>query len=108
MSARHTVKAVVDSLNLQESPDWALFEICNDHGIERPIRDWEIVTDVLAAWGTSHALRAIAIKKFFYRSTISPLVLLAKLVDQRAFSSNTRFHLSRNDARQVAEALFHS
>ncbi|KAI8618175.1 hypothetical protein BC830DRAFT_1047593, partial [Chytriomyces sp. MP71] len=29
---------------------WTLFEVCADFGVERPLRDWEIVTDVVEAW----------------------------------------------------------
>lgn len=30
--------------------DWCLFEICNDYNIERPIRDWESVLDIMSGW----------------------------------------------------------
>ncbi|KAI8620098.1 hypothetical protein BC830DRAFT_1059675 [Chytriomyces sp. MP71] len=29
---------------------WTLFEVCADFGVERPLRDWEVVTDVVEAW----------------------------------------------------------
>ncbi|KAJ3339267.1 hypothetical protein HDU91_001044, partial [Kappamyces sp. JEL0680] len=44
---------------------WALFELCIDYGIERPLREWEIVTDVLSAWNHSSA-NAIVVKPYKY------------------------------------------
>ncbi|XJO71934.1 hypothetical protein BDV3_001362 [Batrachochytrium dendrobatidis] len=71
MSADQVVRNVIDSFHLDASPDWALFELCNDMGIERPVRDWEIVTDVISAWDTTNSLNAIVMKKYGYRVTLS-------------------------------------
>lgn len=67
-----TAMQVVNDLttSLEESPAWTLFEICTDLGIERPMRDWEIVTDVLSAWGATSP-NAILVKKYGYRATLS-------------------------------------
>ncbi|KAI9323126.1 hypothetical protein BX666DRAFT_1846822 [Dichotomocladium elegans] len=35
---------------LDGSDDWALFEIANSHGLERPLRLWEIVMDAVSTW----------------------------------------------------------
>ncbi|KAJ3305419.1 hypothetical protein HDV03_001513 [Kappamyces sp. JEL0829] len=48
---------------------WALFELCIDYGIERPLREWEIVTDVLSAWNHSSA-NAIVVKPYKYKPTL--------------------------------------
>jgi hypothetical protein len=39
-------------------------------GIERPLRDWEIVTQVLSAWDSTSS-NAIVLKKYGYKSTLS-------------------------------------
>ena len=55
---------------------WALV---NRFYIERPLRDWEIVTQVLSCWDAA-SVNAIVMKKYPYRNTISPKVIQAKLV----------------------------
>ncbi|KAH6575688.1 hypothetical protein BASA82_000783 [Batrachochytrium salamandrivorans] len=71
MSADQVVRNVIDSFHLDASPDWALFELCNDIGVERPIRDWEIVTDIISAWDSANSVNAIVMKKYGYRVTLS-------------------------------------
>ncbi|KAI8908945.1 hypothetical protein EDD86DRAFT_191138, partial [Gorgonomyces haynaldii] len=65
MSSSAIVNAVVDSHRLEPSPDWVLFELCNDHGLgNRPIRDWETVTDIISAWNPTNSINAIVMKKY--------------------------------------------
>jgi phage-related protein len=69
-----TAKQVVEDVSLGLSgQSWALFELCNDFGIERPLRDWEIVTDMLSAWDEGSS-NAIVLKKYGYKATLSPSV----------------------------------
>ncbi|KAI8384942.1 uncharacterized protein BYT42DRAFT_493944 [Radiomyces spectabilis] len=49
-------KALIDA-----SDEWTLFEIANSHGVERPIRSWEIVLDVISAWESDAANALLAI-----------------------------------------------
>ncbi|KAJ3308642.1 hypothetical protein HDV04_001007 [Boothiomyces sp. JEL0838] len=58
------------SSNLQ-GDSWALFEIITEFGIERPLRNWEIVTDVMSTWDTD-ANNAIVLKKYGYVNSLSP------------------------------------
>ncbi|KAJ3268535.1 hypothetical protein HDV01_002682 [Terramyces sp. JEL0728] len=58
------------SQNLQ-SDNWALFELITEFGIERPLRNWEIVTDVMSTWDTE-ANNAIVLKKYGYINSLSP------------------------------------
>ncbi|KAI8930283.1 hypothetical protein BC831DRAFT_395364, partial [Entophlyctis helioformis] len=67
MSAEQVVHDVVERFRLEPSPDWALFELCNDTGIERPLRDWEIVTDIISAWDLDNSLNAISLNGRFPR-----------------------------------------
>ncbi|KAH6584710.1 hypothetical protein BASA60_000861 [Batrachochytrium salamandrivorans] len=68
------VKKITTRIYIEDahaSPDWALFELCNDIGVERPIRDWEIVTDIISAWDSANSVNAIVMKKYGYRVTLS-------------------------------------
>ncbi|KAH6584705.1 hypothetical protein BASA60_000856 [Batrachochytrium salamandrivorans] len=38
---------------------------------QRPIRDWEIVTDIISAWDSANSVNAIVMKKYGYRVTLS-------------------------------------
>ncbi|KNC98828.1 uncharacterized protein SPPG_05804 [Spizellomyces punctatus DAOM BR117] len=78
MSADQIVHDVVTKFHLEKSPNWTLFELCNDLGIERPLRDWEIVTDVISAWDAGTSINAIVMKKYGYRDTVSPKAVAGK------------------------------
>ncbi|KAJ3411255.1 hypothetical protein HDV05_002471 [Chytridiales sp. JEL 0842] len=72
MTADQVIQMVVSRFKVEESEEWSLFELCNDLGIERPLRDWEVVTDVISAWDTVNSTNAIVMKKYGYRSTLVP------------------------------------
>ncbi|TPX70399.1 hypothetical protein SpCBS45565_g01789 [Spizellomyces sp. 'palustris'] len=78
MSADQIIHDVVTKFHLEKSPNWTLFELCNDLGIERPLRDWEIVTDVISAWDAGTSINAIVMKKYGYRDTVSPKAVAGK------------------------------
>ncbi|CAO3614847.1 unnamed protein product [Cunninghamella blakesleeana] len=53
---------------LDNNDDWTIFEIANSHGIERPLRLWEIVTDTTSCW-EQHTKNALLVKRYgFYDS----------------------------------------
>ncbi|OBZ90572.1 Amyloid beta A4 precursor protein-binding family B member 1-interacting protein [Choanephora cucurbitarum] len=56
---------------LESSDDWTLFEIDNSHGVERPLREWEIVLNTLSVWEPD-ASNALLIKKYPYHHTLTP------------------------------------
>ena len=70
MPAKEVPRDVHGKALLPESPDWTLFEVVNDLGIERPLRDFEIVTDVVASWGPETP-NALLLKKYGYRDSLS-------------------------------------
>ncbi|KAJ3220107.1 hypothetical protein HDU67_006863 [Dinochytrium kinnereticum] len=78
MTADQVVEYLLKDHNIEPSADWTLFELANDLGIERPLRDWEIVTDVIAAWDASTSVNAILMKKYGYRSTIVPKSIVGR------------------------------
>jgi hypothetical protein len=55
---------------LDHSDDWTLFEIDNIHSVERPIREWEIVLDILNVWDMD-ASNALLVKKYSYHYTLT-------------------------------------
>lgn len=76
---------------LDNSEEWTLFEIDNDHGVgkstrisltqlgltlllERPFREWEIVLKVLSAWDLE-ANNALLVKKYSYYYTLTSEVI---------------------------------
>ncbi|KAI9326217.1 hypothetical protein BDR26DRAFT_148406 [Obelidium mucronatum] len=57
---------------------WTLFEVCNDFGIERPLRDWEIVTDILEAWDPTTSTNVLILKPYGFRNTLVPRCIIGK------------------------------
>jgi hypothetical protein len=45
---------------------------------ERPLRAWEIVTDVLGAWDVGATTNALVLKKYAYHQTVSPSAITGK------------------------------
>ncbi|KAJ3023606.1 hypothetical protein HKX48_002154 [Thoreauomyces humboldtii] len=78
MSADQIISDVITKFHQEESPNWTLFELCNDIGVERPLRDWEIVTDIISAWDTGASVNAIVMKKYGYRETVSARSIAGK------------------------------
>ncbi|KAJ3195930.1 hypothetical protein HK101_010609 [Irineochytrium annulatum] len=114
MSADNVIADMIGKHKVEPSPHWTLFELANDLGIERPLRDWEVVTDVIASWDANASVNAILMKKYGYRSTIIPsvgvgsdAVLLTFLVagNRRKVSKDSRVYIPRNEAEKVAKAL---
>ncbi|KAL7315986.1 hypothetical protein PS15m_005140 [Mucor circinelloides] len=64
---------------LDNSDDWSLFEIDNQHGVERPLREWEIVLDVLSVWEPD-ASNALLVKKYSYHYTLTSESILQKKI----------------------------
>ncbi|KAG0182021.1 hypothetical protein DFQ29_006139 [Apophysomyces sp. BC1021] len=62
---------------LDGSDDWALFEIANSHGVERPLRDWEIVLDVVSSWEPD-ANNALLVKRYGYHTSLIAESILQK------------------------------
>ncbi|OAD72033.1 hypothetical protein PHYBLDRAFT_187479 [Phycomyces blakesleeanus NRRL 1555(-)] len=52
------------------SEGWALFEIANSHGVERPLREWELVLEVVECWGPD-ANNALLVKKYAYHNSLT-------------------------------------
>ncbi|GAA94032.1 uncharacterized protein L969DRAFT_22375 [Mixia osmundae IAM 14324] len=75
ISAVTTIKDVLEQLSVkgaltgseQEKGNWALWDYWSNHGLERPLREYERVADVRASWtpDTAHTGVLIAKKTYF-------------------------------------------
>ncbi|CAG8608504.1 2827_t:CDS:10 [Funneliformis caledonium] len=70
-------KTALDVLNYFRSNDtiydnetWTLFELINEYGLERPIRDWEYIATVIGAWELDKP-NALVLKKHAFRSCLT-------------------------------------
>ncbi|KAI8576108.1 hypothetical protein K450DRAFT_258513 [Umbelopsis ramanniana AG] len=74
-----TTAMVLESLRersvIDNEQSWTLFELANKVGVERPLRDWEIVTDVLSTWDQDEK-NALLIKQYAYKSTLTSASIL--------------------------------
>ncbi|KAI9222495.1 hypothetical protein BC828DRAFT_23083 [Blastocladiella britannica] len=50
---------------------WTLFEVFNDVGVERPLRDWERVTDVLRSWERGETKNALVLRRYSHKSSLT-------------------------------------
>ncbi|KAJ3298204.1 hypothetical protein HDU79_000092 [Rhizoclosmatium sp. JEL0117] len=57
---------------------YTLFEVCADFGIERALRDWEIVTDVMEAWDPTTQDCVLMLKPYAFRNTLVPRCVIGK------------------------------
>ncbi|CAO3703212.1 unnamed protein product [Rhizopus stolonifer] len=78
-----TSAMVIQSLKkkglLDQSNDWTLFEIAHSHLVERPLREWEIVLDIMSYWEPD-SNNALLIKKYPYHHTLIAETILQKTV----------------------------
>ncbi|KAJ2963975.1 hypothetical protein NQZ79_g1066 [Umbelopsis isabellina] len=76
-----TTAMVLESLReravIDQEQSWTLFELANKVGVERPLRDWEIVTDILSTWDQDEK-NALLVKKYSYKSTLTSESVLGK------------------------------
>ncbi|KAJ3415679.1 hypothetical protein HDV05_004357 [Chytridiales sp. JEL 0842] len=89
MTSEDVIMDLLKHHNIPSDPSWTLFELCNDLGIERPLRDWEIVTDVMLAWDTAISdpskTNAVVLKKYKFRSTLGPASLTSKFPKMQGY-----------------------
>ncbi|ORZ36009.1 hypothetical protein BCR44DRAFT_80298 [Catenaria anguillulae PL171] len=58
------------SNNNSSGGGWTLFEVFADVGIERPLRDWERVTDVMRSWERD-TKNAFLLRRYGYKSSLT-------------------------------------
>ena len=47
----------------RRSTGWMLFEVCQDYGMERPIRNYELITDISGSWNKEKTANVFMVKK---------------------------------------------
>ncbi|CAO3697550.1 unnamed protein product [Rhizopus microsporus] len=67
-------KGLIDHAN-----DWTIFEIANSHRVERPIREWEIVLDIISAWEPD-SNNALLVKRYSYHYTLTSETIFQKMI----------------------------
>ncbi|ORX86297.1 hypothetical protein BCR32DRAFT_199134, partial [Anaeromyces robustus] len=70
MTAREVIKDLMRKKGIPDTPEWTLFELCNDFGVERPLKEWEIVTDIITSWDIQKTKNAIIMKKYNYYESL--------------------------------------
>ncbi|KAI9187593.1 hypothetical protein H9P43_001983 [Blastocladiella emersonii ATCC 22665] len=71
MSAGVVAEAVVERAMLDNRHgQWTLFELFHDIGVERPLRDWERVTEVLRTWERD-TRNVLLIRRYGYRDSLT-------------------------------------
>ncbi|KAG0750221.1 hypothetical protein G6F62_002727 [Rhizopus arrhizus] len=64
---------------LDPSNDWTLFEIANSHHVERPLREWELVFDIVSTWEPD-GNNALLVKKYSYHYTLTSESIFQKTI----------------------------
>ncbi|CAG8503073.1 18454_t:CDS:10 [Rhizophagus irregularis] len=59
-----------DNETISDSESWTLFEVINEYGLERPIRDWEYVATVIGNWEPNKQ-NALVLKKYINRNCLT-------------------------------------
>ncbi|KAG8214636.1 hypothetical protein J3R82DRAFT_9714 [Butyriboletus roseoflavus] len=62
-NAGDVIDTVASQGMLDRSGSWMLFEMAQDYGMERPIRDYELLADVSASWNKDKLLNTFVIKQ---------------------------------------------
>jgi len=62
-NAGDVIETVASQGMLDNSGSWMLFEVAQDYGMERPIRDYEVLADVSASWNKDKLLNTFVIKQ---------------------------------------------
>ncbi|KAI6039345.1 hypothetical protein EDC04DRAFT_2686353 [Pisolithus marmoratus] len=71
-TAGDVVKLMTSQGILDKSGTWMLFELAQDYGMERPVRDYELLSDVSDSWDKDKLLNAFVIKPTPMARLLSP------------------------------------
>ncbi|KAG0704248.1 hypothetical protein DFH29DRAFT_802123 [Suillus ampliporus] len=70
-NAGDVIALVASQGSLDNAGVWMLFELANDFGMERPIRSYELLSDVTASWNKDKLLNAFVIKRTYLAPFLS-------------------------------------
>ncbi|KAG2086303.1 hypothetical protein BD769DRAFT_1373734 [Suillus cothurnatus] len=72
-NAGDVIALIASQGSLDNTAAWMLFELANDFGMERPIRSYELLSDVTASWNKDKLLNAFVVKRTYLGSLLEPL-----------------------------------
>lgn len=78
MTCDKIIACILKAFQIAPDPSLTLFEVCEDIELERPIRDWEFVSDLVDSWDKLAVRNHMAIRSYSYRDTVSPIVIVGK------------------------------
>ncbi|KAG1748733.1 hypothetical protein EDB19DRAFT_1683366 [Suillus lakei] len=70
-NAGDVIALIASQGSLDNTAVWMLFELANDFGMERPIRSYELLSDVTASWNKDKLLNAFVVKRTYLAPFLS-------------------------------------
>ncbi|KAG1792961.1 uncharacterized protein HD556DRAFT_1377027 [Suillus plorans] len=70
-NAGDVVALIANQGSLDDTAVWMLFELANDFGMERPIRSYELLSNVTASWNKDKLLNAFVVKRTYLAPFLS-------------------------------------
>ncbi|KIK47509.1 hypothetical protein CY34DRAFT_799228 [Suillus luteus UH-Slu-Lm8-n1] len=70
-NAGDVIALIASQGSLDHTAVWMLFELANDFGMERPIRSYELLSDVTASWNKDKLLNAFVVKRTYLAPFLS-------------------------------------
>lgn len=70
-NAGDVIALIASQGSLDHTAVWMLFELANDFGMERPIRNYELLSDVTASWNKDKLLNAFVVKRTYLAPFLS-------------------------------------
>ncbi|KAG1745879.1 uncharacterized protein EDB91DRAFT_1049633 [Suillus paluster] len=70
-NAGDVIALVASQGSLDHTGGWMLFELANDFGMERPIRSYELLSDVTSSWNKDKLLNAFVIRRTYLAPFLS-------------------------------------
>ncbi|ORX98096.1 hypothetical protein K493DRAFT_214910, partial [Basidiobolus meristosporus CBS 931.73] len=69
-TAETLIADMQEKSHIDGSDQWTLFELANDYGIERPLRDWDVISDTIESW-EANSSNALVLRRYTLRSTLT-------------------------------------
>nr|CAG8501459.1 4969_t:CDS:10 [Entrophospora candida] len=70
MTALDVLNSLRNNQSISDDDSWTIFELINEFGLERPIRDWEYLSRIIETWDYDRKY-AFALKKYPYRNALT-------------------------------------
>ncbi|CAJ0650680.1 12964_t:CDS:10 [Entrophospora sp. SA101] len=70
MTALDVLNSLRNNKSISDDDSWTIFELINEFGLERPIRDWEYLSRIIETWDFDRKY-AFVLKKYPYRNALT-------------------------------------